>query len=975
LFGQYRFDSWTTDNGLPQNGVREITQTPDGYLWFTTFDGLVRFDGVKFTTFNKGNTKGIINNRFTGVYCDKDGTLYATTMEDGVLTIYRNGTFTSYTSKQVPERYIDIFREDENGELKFKVDTGDHLTETWYSLKDGKFVFKEKLENKNIKIKTDGKTGKVWTISKNETIESQNGNTTVYPHEIKIFDSSINYLEDSTGGLWLGGTSLTYLKDGKKQQFGEKEGFPHNSDFHSFWEESDGSFWFANGGRTSPGLGLVRYKDGQFSVFGKDLGLTDTNIQHIFRDRENNVWLGTGKGLNRLKKSVITTQSIEHGLSDSEVYPIYKDSKNNIWVGTAKGLNIYRDGKFEPVNFKQSGKVYSEVAIWKNNAMSIQSLFEDSNGKMWIGVAGGIFIAENGKAEMLKVSEGYHVHCILEDQKGNVWAATNKGILRFNNYKLTKSYSIEDGLRNEFLSLIFEDSHGDLWFGGFGGLSKFKDEKFINYTKEDGLAGNYVRSIYEDNEGTFWIGTYDEGLSRFKEGHFVNYRIEDGLFNNGVFAIQEDHRGYFWISSNGGIYRVKRQELNDFADGKVSQLNSIGYGKQDGMLNNECNGGRQPASLKDEDGKFWFPTQDGVAIVDPKVESYNPLPPSVVIESATVEREKVKINNNNLIIEPGQKNIEIKFTGISLIKSEQIKFKYRLEGHDPDWIDADDNRTAYYSYLPHGNYVFRVKAANSDGIWNEEGATLNLELKPFFYQTTWFYLLCIGVGFFALFVVWKISVYQFEARERRLAKLVDEKTEELKIANLELQHLVNSDGLTAIGNRRRFEEFLAEEWKRARRSNTEISMILIDIDHFKLFNDTYGHLEGDESLKKVAEALKNTVNRPTDLVARFGGEEFAIIMGGTDAEGALIIAKEAFENVNNLQIPHKESETCGHLTISIGVATIFAKNDLTEAELIKAADDALYQAKENGRNQIVCSDLTQKSYRSSVLEKEYIKIS
>ena len=967
--GQYHFDSWTTDDGLPQNGIRQITQTPDGYLWFTTFDGLVRFDGIKFTTFNKGNTEGIINNRFTGIYCDKNGTLYATTVEDGILTIYKDGNFTSYTSDQVPERYIKSIREDEIGELEFRVDTNEETIETWYYLRDGKFVLKERLKIDDLKLEVAGKKGSVWTILKDKIIESRNGDTIFYPYKLEIFDSQINYLADSKGGLWLGGKNLTYLKDGEITEFGEKYGFAKGSDYHSFWEEQDGSIWFANGGRMSTGVGLARYKNGRFSIYGTDLGLTNTNIHAVFKDRENNIWLGTSKGLNRMRKSVIKTLSVKEGLTDTEVYPIYKDSQNRIWVGTAKGLNIYKNGKFEPVNFEQKGKPFSEVATWKNDEFSVQSLLEDSNGKMWIGLSGSVYVAENGKGEMLESSVGYMILDILEDKKGNVWAATNKGVLLYNDYKLTKNYTTKDGLPNDFMNIVYQDSRGDLWFGGFGGLSKFENGKFINYTKEQGLTGNYVRTIYEDAEGTFWIGTYDEGMSRLKDGKFVNYKTENGLYNNGVFAIQEDDHGHFWISSNGGIYRVKRQELNDFADGKIARINSIGYGKQDGMLNSECNGGRQPSSFKDDDGHIWFPTQDGIAVVDPESEQYNFLPPSVVIESATVERKEVDIRNG-LTVEPGQKNIEIKFTGISLIKSAQIKFRYKLEGHDAEWIDADTQRTAYYSYLPPGNYQFRVKAVNSDGIWNEKGANLSLELQPYFYQTGWFYLLCGVLGFFALLVAWKISVYQYEAREKRLAQLVDEKTEEIRLANEELQHLANSDGLTGISNRRRFEEFLANEWKRARRDSTEISLILIDIDHFKLFNDTYGHLEGDECLKKVARALKETVRRPTDLVARFGGEEFAIVLGGTDAEGAMTIAREVFSNVLKLQIPHNRSETFGYLTISIGVATTFAKSDLTEAELVKAADQALYQAKENGRNQIIAKDLTQKPYAISSSEIE-----
>jgi diguanylate cyclase (GGDEF)-like protein len=973
LFGQYHFDSWTTDNGLPQNGVRDITQTPDGYLWFTTFDGLVRFDGVRFTTLGKGNTKGIINNRFTNLYSDKNGTIFASTMEDGILTVLQNGVFSSYTSDQVPGDYIRKIDADKNGEPRFLILDKKTDSDSLYYLRDGKFVLDKALNKNNIKVEYQGKSGTLWTIEKDKIRKMRDGKETIFSYQVGNYDSTLEVFEDSFEGLWIGGKKLIHITNDEIESFDEKDGFPFDADFHSLWQESDGSVWFANGGQTTSGVGLVRYKDGVFSHFGAEVGLSNSSIYGVLKDREGTVWVGTNKGLNRLRKDVIKTYSTKDGLPTAEVYPLYRDSKENIWIGTINGLVSYHDGKFEDIKLRQTRQDVSEHTKWKNGKMSVQSILEDKNGKMWLGVSGGIFIADNGQTEMIPESESHHVYSIQEDKAGNIWTATSKGILRFNDYKLTAFYSKKDGLPNDFMTVIHEDSKGRLWFGGLGGLTEFKDGKFINYTVNEGLTGNYVRSIYEDADGTLWIGTYDEGLSRFKDGQFFNYKAENGLYNNGVFAIEEDNRGNFWISSNNGIYRVKRQVLNDFADGKISKINSIGYGKEDGMLNSECNGGRQPASLKDKDGKFWFPTQDGVVVVDPELETHNTMPPSVVIESATVEREAVDIKNG-LTIEPGQKNVEIKFTGISLVKSEQVKFKYKLEEHDTDWIDGDTRRTAYYSYLPPGNYQFRVKAANSDGIWNEEGATLNLELKPFFYQTRWFYLLCTAIGIFALFVIWKISVYQLESREKYLAKLVSEKTEELRKANEELQQLANSDGLTGVGNRRLFEEFLADEWLRAIRFKTEISMILLDIDYFKLFNDTYGHQVGDNCLKRVAKALRKTTHRPTDIVARYGGEEFAIILGRTDSAGALSIAEKAIENIRKLKISHESSKTSDFLTVSIGVATISAEFGMTESELIKAADDALYQAKENGRNQIIASDLTLKMPEISILDQEYIDI-
>ena len=961
VFGQFRFDSWTTDDGLPQNGVRAITQTPDGYLWFTTFDGLVRFDGVRFATFGKGDTKGIVNNRFTSLFSDKKGTLFAATAEDGILTVYENGVFKSYSSAEVPGNYIRKIEPDENGEARFQVEDTDRKTNSWYYLRNGKFVFIEIDQKKGDPVEYHGSAGSVWTVHSTHVVESRNGKKTVYTHNVENLDSSIELFEDSKNRLWIGGRTLTTLKDGHIKTYGVRDGYPKDADFHSFWEETDGSVWFANGGRSAQGVGLVRYHNEKFSHFGTKHGLSEASIFDVLKDREGNVWLATNKGINRLRKNVITAYSERDGIRHSEVYPLFRDSKDQIWIGTIKGLSIFRNGKFEKVELTKEPQELPKHLQWRNDSISVQSIFEDSTGTMWIGASGGIFLVKNGLVRTIAESEGYFVYSIHEEKPGRIWAATNKGLLLFNDYKIVKKFGVKHGLPHEFMTVIKADSHGNLWFGGLGGLSKFADGKFTNYTSKDGLTGNYVRTIHEDKKGFLWIGTYDQGLSLFENGEFKNFRAKDGLFNNGVFAIREDRRGHFWISSNRGIYRVRRQELIEFAEGKIRKITSVGYGKEDGMLNNECNGGRQPASLVDKNGHFWFPTQDGVVIVDPSREVYNPLPPTVVVESATVERSPVDLKSG-LIVPAGARNIEIRFTGISLVKSAQIRFKYKLEGHDTNWIDAETRRTAFYSYLPPGNYNFRVKAANSDGVWSENGAQVAVKLEPFFYQTTWFYVLCILIFTLLLITIWKVSVYQLRARETLLKKLVNERTEALKTANRELEQLANSDGLTAIGNRRRFEEFLAGEWHRAIRFKTEISLILLDIDHFKRYNDTYGHLAGDECLKQVAEALNNTIHRPTDLVARFGGEEFAIVLGGTDADGAMTIAEEAFESVNNLEILHEDSETSKTLTVSVGIATTFAELGDDEGELVQAADEALYLAKESGRNQIICSDLTKVNY-------------
>ena len=945
---QYRFDVWTTDNGLPQNGVRAIAQTPDGYLWFTTFDGLVRFDGVRFTTFSTGNTKGIINDRFSGLFGAKDGTLYATTTENGVLTVYRNGVFTSYTSEQVPGRSIQRMETDSAGEVRFLVEDDNRVTKTWYHLRNGAFVLPEKMDPDAEVITVAGPDGASWTVTPQRAVERRDGKETVYPLDIPKPGFRLNAFADSNGYLWIGEYAVHRLGHGTSQRFAEADGLPRSIS-HSFWQEPDGSVWFATGRGSSQGIGLVQYTAGTLRIWGKESGLLDAAVFNVFHDREGTTWLATNRGLARLRKNVLQTFSVRNGLAAAEVYPLYRDRQDRVWIGTTKGLSLYANGLFSTVNLATVDPDAPRQETWRGSEMSVQSLWEDPKGRMWVGVDGGLFIVQDGRAVRLPGSFGQHVYAIHGDRRGDVWVASNLGLQRYRDDRLVATLTAKDGLPNEFMTLIFEDSKGRLWFGGMGGLSLWTGGTFTNYTAKEGLVGNYVRSVYEDSDGTLWIGTYGEGLSRFKNGTFTSYRVENGLFNNGVFAIREDAAGNFWISSNRGIYRVKKRELNAFADGTLRTITSVGYGVGDGMLSSECNGGRQPASITDKDGRFWFPTQDGVVVIEPGNERANNLPPPVVIESATIEREPVDLSQG-LVVPPGRENVAIDYAGISLIKSDQIRYRYRLEGHDVDWVDAGTRRTAYYSYLPPGNYRFVVTAGNADDVWNTTGASLAVAFQPFFWQTWWFHLTCVAGLVAVLFGAWKMRVTQFKARESELAALVAQQTEELRLVNEELQYLALADGLTGVANRRRFEEFLAAEWRRAHRAGGPIALLLLDVDHFKLYNDHYGHQAGDDCLVRIAAALTATASRPTDLLARFGGEEFAIILGGTDLKGALSIARDAGALVLGQQIPHAGSPTSDFVTVSIGVAAVTVSDAVSASDLISDADAALYRAKGEGRN-------------------------
>jgi ligand-binding sensor domain-containing protein len=260
------------------------------------------------------------------------------------------------------------------------------------------------------------------------------------------------------------------------------------------------------------------------------------------------------------------------------------------------------------------------------------------------------------------------------------------------------------------------------------------------WAEEDGLASNTIRALYEDAHGILWIGTYDGGLGRFEKDRFTSYTVREGLFNNGVFQILEDSRGNFWMSCNRGIYRVSKRQLNDFAAGRTKSISSIEYGRQDGMRNIECNGGLWPAGIKTQDGRLWFPTQDGVAVIDPQKLATPPAPPPVVIESCLIDHTPMAINGP-VRVTPEHDNVEIQYSALSFINSEHIRFRYQLHGLDRDWVAAGTRRTAYYPHLPAGRYTFSVTAAHSDGVWNGAGTSLTILVLPRFYRTQWFSIL------------------------------------------------------------------------------------------------------------------------------------------------------------------------------------------------------------------------------------------
>jgi len=723
VLAQYRFDVWTTDNGLPQNSVYSILQTRDGYLWFTTLDGLVRYNGAQFTVFNHANTRELTSQRLKSLYEDRLGNLWISS-EDGPLMRYRDGGFLTFTTKHgLPEDRVDQIGGTADGGLLVWTIKGlaRFQNERFEAVAPEPHGF-------DLRPSYHAPSGTVWHRRGTELRRISNGSLTVF--QVPEGDHHQLY-EDRQGRLWIGivgKEGLAMLKGDSLRIYTSKDGLP-SAPVESFCEDRAGTLWFGtNGG------GLVRFKDDKFATFTTANGLSSNYIRAIFEDREGIIWLGTSdNGLMRMTPQVITTYSEKDGLVGKTFYPILEDRAGNIWIANA-GVNRFRDGRFSYYPVKPA------FLNWPEPYTTIRSLFEDSSGRIWLGGGGGLAVFQNEKFSYDPQGMTRSPLAIHQDRQGAFWFGFNGQLLREKD-GVKQRFDAKDGLQG-VVQPIYEDRQGRLWIGTYGGLGEYTGGQWRFYTERDGLSGNRIRAIYEDGDGVLWIGTYDGGLNRFKDGKFTRYTTLEGMYSNGVFSILEDRHGNFWMGSNQGIHRVRKQQLNDLADGKISRVDAVAYGKADGMLSAECNGGRQPAALRARDGRLWFPTLDGVAVVDPEAVSFNATPPPVVIESVRLDRAALDFHQP-IVIHPGQDYLEIAYAGLSYIKSEHVRFKYRLEGLDQNWVEADNRRVAYFSHLPAGSYTFRVIAANSDGVWNESGATLAVTVYPSFWRTGWFFLLMV----------------------------------------------------------------------------------------------------------------------------------------------------------------------------------------------------------------------------------------
>ena len=787
---QYHVESWTTENGLPQNVVGAIHQTREGYIWLTTRDGLVRFDGVTFTVFDRNNAPGIRNNRFTVLYEAADGAIWVGTEGAGV-TRLAHGTFTTYTTQDgLPNNQVYGVTGDSAGRVW--VVSGGRIMQ-WDGTRFGP-------------ASTNGVTAPFYASEWNPQVfwavddglhRFTGGEFSVRALPAAVRGLSNNrFEEDADGTLWMGTVDrrIARIRGGDVRFDAIPDVNAEDGQLASAYRDKNGREWPLTVSRS-----LMR-----FWAFPEAPG-APVPVRSVFEDREGNLWVGAdGKGLYRIRQPRVTVYARAQGLTGHNIYPVYMDRSGSVWMGAwPSGLSRVTNGRVQ--NYTVTDGLASGF---------VTSLAEDRQGRLWVAANhnrnGGLRIFENGRFREVTptiVPAQAGVHAILHDRSGAVWVGTNVGLARYHEGAATM-LTTADGLAGNDVNAIIEDTDGRIWLGTDGGITAWEAGAFKSWTDRDGLPSGVVRSLYRDPDGVLWVGTYDGGLGRYKDGRFSRFTTREGLYDNGVFQILEDRAGYLWMSSNRGIQRVSKRELGEVADRTAERVTSLSLGRGDGLLSAECNGGVWPAGAVGPNGTLWFPTQDGAAVIEPETitASSRRVPPH--IESVLVDRAPVPVGVPVRIV-PGQEAVEIQYTGLSLVNSERIRFRYRLNGLDHDWVDAGTRRIAYYSHIPPGGYLFTVMAAGSDGVWTGEVASLAIHVVPPFWRTWWFLSLIatasVGAGGFAYHQRVAALESARAAQEKFARQLIDSQEQERRRIAAELhdslgQHLIVIKNRALLGS-------------------------------------------------------------------------------------------------------------------------------------------------------------------------------
>ncbi|HTK29128.1 MAG TPA: two-component regulator propeller domain-containing protein [Vicinamibacterales bacterium] len=735
---QYIHRAWTTADGLPVNAVHAIVRGQDGYLWLGTAEGLVRFDGLRFTVFNPANTPALADRFVASLKETPDGSLWIGT-DRGGLTRLRRGQFTRYGAAQgLPAARVQAIADGPGDGICVGLRDaglacldGDHFAR--YGTRDG-------MPSDNVLALLRDQDGSLWVGTDAGLDRFRGGHFAHFSAENGLPPGRVHAIvRDHGGRLWIGtvdgpqgaprpGGGVAVFEGGRFARESAGGRLPP-AGVLSIAEDRDGSLWLGTAG--SGVLRLVHEQVGQWMVAGAPDG---EPVLAVAEDAEGSVWLGTGAaGLHRLRNNSFLAYTRRDGLPDDGVQAIFEDSRRTIWIGTHAGVcTLTAAPRCQPA---AEGLVDRRV----------HAVLEDTDGSLWFGTEGGLDRLRAGRVTHLSSRDGLpvdDVRALARDRSGTLWVGTWGGGLARVVDDRAEPISDDNGTAGRFVNVLYQTRSGSIWVGTTEGLGVWTGDRLSDATRDRGMPAS-VESLYEDGEGTLWMGTRGGGLYAFAAGRLTRITAADGLADDVIGTILEDDGGNLWMGSRTGIFTVPRRQLAEFVSGRHAAVESRAFDTTDGMPSRECAFGQ--GRWKGSDGRLWFATSAGVVTVNPARVERSAVAPPVRIEEVRREGDALALDATSYL-RASPRHLEFRFVGLSLADPARVRYRYHLDGYDAGWIAGGGSRTAQYTSLPPGSYRFRVQAANADGVWSADGDTFALTIEAPVWRRPWVLALLAVAG-------------------------------------------------------------------------------------------------------------------------------------------------------------------------------------------------------------------------------------